>query len=411
MGLTDTSIGLLQGAAFGVTFGIVGLPLARLADNGHRRNIIIIGVVAWSLATMGCGFARTLPELFIGRMCVGIGEALLMPSAVSILSDYFSTRRRTRAISLNSMGVYLGSGLSLLAGGTLIRMLGADSVARTFVGPLETWRIVFILIGLSGFLLIPLLLAVKEPERLSNDGVSASAKTSFADVLVIFREKRVALFSVIMGFATLVLAHHAVIAWAPTLFVRAHGMDLAKTGQTLGLVNLVMSPLGVITGAFLSEVLDSRWNRRDGKLIVGIVSGLLCAAAAFMVTILFKNGALIAFAVLQFAVTFNFGLTHATLAELLPNRVRAFGAACFIAASNIYAATLGPLSVGLLDDQVFHDQAQLALSIRWISPLAFLLGAGILAMGLKPFRAATIQPAGAGRDPAPLAYAVAEAAS
>lgn len=410
MGLTDTTVGLLQGAAFGLTYGLIGLPLARLADNGHRRNIILLGVVGWSCATIGCGLAQTIPQLFIARVSVAIAEALLMPSAISILSDYFSVRRRTRAISLNSTGVYLGTGLSLLFGGTLIRILGQDSLLQTPIGPLETWRVVFIATGLVGFLLVPLLLAVREPTRRSDDGRHDLAKTSLREVLIVFREKRAALFTVIMGFATLVLGHHSVIAWAPTLFVRVHGWGLAQTGQTLGVLNLIMSPLGVITGALLSEWFETKHGRRDGKLLVGVISGVICAIVAIIFTLPINNAALIAIAAMQFAITFNFGLTHAAIAELLPNRMRAFGAACFIAATNIYASTLGPLLVGLLNDHVFHDKAMLAISVRCVAPIAFLAGATILLFGLKPFRVATAHLLRPQRGTAPGSVAVLEEA-
>lgn len=388
LGLTDTTIALLQGAAFASFYALFGFPLARLADNGHRRNIILAGLVFWSLATAACGLARDIPQLFAGRMAVAVGEAVLAPSAVSLLSDYFSVRRRAGALSLYSMGVFFGGGLSLWFGGTLIRALGPRGVLQTVIGPLETWRVVFIALGMSGLLLVPCLLAVREPMRRSNSGVSDVSRTTWREVLAEFGRKRAALSACIMGFAMLSLGAQTISTWAPTLFVRVHGWRLAGAGQRLGAFTLVLSPLGVITGALLSGWLERR-GRRDAKFLVGIISGLGCVGAALLVTSASATAALAGIAALQFIVAFNFGLVQAALTELLPNRMRAMGSACYVAATNLLAATTGPLIVGLLNDRVFHDPGMIATSIRWVAPASFALAVLILASGLKPFRVAT----------------------
>ncbi len=177
-------------------------------------------------------------------MCVAVGEAVLAPSAVSILSDYFSIKRRTRALSLYSLGVFFGGGLALWFGGALIRLLGPHGAVPTAIGSLETWRIVFIAVGLSGLILVPFLLSVREPDRRSNDGVGDSTKTTIKDVWSVFRRRRAALFGCIVGFGMLALGSQTISAWAPTLFVRTHGWKLADVGQTLGIFTLTLSPLG-----------------------------------------------------------------------------------------------------------------------------------------------------------------------
>lgn len=398
LALTDTTVALLQGAAFAVFYALFGFPLARLADNGHRRNLILAGVIAWSLATVGCGLARTVPQLFLGRMCVAVGEAVLAPAAVSILADYFSVARRGRALSLYSMGVFFGGGLSLWFGGNLIRLLGPQGVVQTPFGAFETWRIVFMAVGCSGVILVPLLCMVKEPARRSNLGASEPARTSLREVMSVFGQRKAPLAACIVGFALLALGAQTIQTWAPTLFVRIHGWKLAGAGQKLGGFTLALSPLGVVAGALLADLFERR-GRRDGKFLVGILSGIGCAVAGLLFTMASERTALLGIAALQFIVAFNFGLVQAALTELLPNRMRAFGSACYVAASNLLAATTGPLLVGLLDDRVFHDPAMIATSIRCVAPASFLLAAAILAWGLKPFRLATADLAPGGEAP------------
>ncbi len=388
-GLSDTGIGLLQGLAFAIFYALFGFPLARVADNGHRRNLILIGLVVWCLATVGCGLARTTPQLFAGRIVVAIGEAVLAPAAVSILSDYFSAKARTRALSIYSMGVYFGAGLALGLGGTLMRAVGPKGATLWGFGHLETWRLVFVVLGLAGLALVPLLLSVREPTRLSDSGARALGASTWRQLGAEFARKRAALSAVVLGFATLALGGTTFQAWAPTLFVRAHGWSISQAGQSLGLFTIVLGPAGAIAGALLAERL-ARAGHPDGKLRVGLSSAGGCCLAALLATAPSAALAFAALVVMQFLIGFNFGLVQASLAELLPNRMRAVASACFIAASNLLAAILGPLLVGVLNDRVFHDPMMIAVSIRIVAPTAFGVAALVLLWGLRPYRQALV---------------------
>ena len=63
--ISDTQVGLLGGLAFSLFYTLLGLPIGRLADRYNRRNIIVGGVVLWSMMTAACAFTRSFPE--IGR--------------------------------------------------------------------------------------------------------------------------------------------------------------------------------------------------------------------------------------------------------------------------------------------------------------------------------------------------------
>ena len=51
LGISDTQFGLLTGFGFALLYTIVGIPLARLADTGHRVWIMTICITLWSLMT------------------------------------------------------------------------------------------------------------------------------------------------------------------------------------------------------------------------------------------------------------------------------------------------------------------------------------------------------------------------
>ena len=110
--ITDTQVSLLAGLAFTIFYTLMGVPIARLADQKNRRTIIAFGIAAWSVMTAS---VRAGPEflalMFMARVGVGVGEATLSPAAMSMISDYFPVGKLARAISIYSMGVYFGAGL------------------------------------------------------------------------------------------------------------------------------------------------------------------------------------------------------------------------------------------------------------------------------------------------------------
>src|ERR1700693_443391 len=106
LALSDTRVGLLQGVAFALFYGLMGLPLGRLADTRNRRNVIVVGVVLWSFLTGACSAARSFWSLFLARMGVGVGEATLSPSAFSMISDYFPKEKLGGALSGYSLGLF-----------------------------------------------------------------------------------------------------------------------------------------------------------------------------------------------------------------------------------------------------------------------------------------------------------------
>src|SRR5580692_8198726 len=125
--ISDTQVGLLIGTAFAFVYGLAGLPLGWLADRLRRRNLIVAGISLWSIGTVCCGLSHNFGQFFAARVLVGIGEAVLTPASVSMISDSFPPRNRGRATSVFLMGMAMGAGGAILFGGVILRL--ADSGA------------------------------------------------------------------------------------------------------------------------------------------------------------------------------------------------------------------------------------------------------------------------------------------
>jgi MFS family permease len=154
--LSDTQLGMLSGFTFAIFYVTMGIPIARFADKGNRRNIVTLALGVWSIMTALSGLAHNFIQLLLARIGVGVGEAGGSPPAHAMISDYFPPRKRSTALSIYSAGLYLGVMIGFLMGGYLSQKLG--------------WRTAFYVVGVPGLIFCLVFYAtVKEPQRGSTD--------------------------------------------------------------------------------------------------------------------------------------------------------------------------------------------------------------------------------------------------
>src|SRR5947208_2939614 len=164
LNISDTQMSYLIGLSFSVFYTVLGLPIAWWADRANRRNVMTAGVTLWSLMTMLCGLVATYPRLLLARIGVGVGEATLNAPSVSLIADYFPRERVGIAMSVWSLGTFLGSGLAYFIGGWIVGVVTAARSARLPVlAVLHPWQMVFVLVGTPGLLIALLLLTVRDP--------------------------------------------------------------------------------------------------------------------------------------------------------------------------------------------------------------------------------------------------------
>jgi MFS family permease len=181
--LTDSDMGFLGGAAFGVFYALFGIPLGRLADSWSRVRLLTIGLALWSAMTALSGFARDQIGLSLARMGVGVGEATASPTAYSLISDYFPKAQRATALAIYSSGLYIGGGISLFIGAFI-----KDTWNAAYPGPdggpmgLVGWQAAFLAVGIPGLLVALWVATLREPVRGAMDGTpAAKSSTPFAD--------------------------------------------------------------------------------------------------------------------------------------------------------------------------------------------------------------------------------------
>jgi MFS family permease len=107
-------------AGYTITYAVLLVTGARLGDIlGHRR-MFLAGVIAFTLASLGCGIATTAGELTALRFVQGAGAALLIPQVLSLIQRTHTGSARVRAMSRYSAVIAGGAVVGQVVGGLLI---------------------------------------------------------------------------------------------------------------------------------------------------------------------------------------------------------------------------------------------------------------------------------------------------
>jgi MFS family permease len=389
LALSDTRVGLLQGFAFALFYGLMGLPLGRLADTRNRRNVIIVGVVLWSFLTGACSAARSFWSLFLARMGVGVGEATLSPSAFSLISDYFPKEKLGLALSVYSMGIFIGSGLALIAGGSVVdAVTRMPAVTLPLLGTVAPWRFTFLMVGAPGLAIALLLYTVSEPIRRqvmrTPDG--APARLQIHEVVAELRLRWQSVLGISLGMVFQSMGTYAFVAWAPTFLQRVHGWSAGQSGRALGLIILVFGCLGMSVGGRLCDL----WQKQgvlEAPLRVALVSavgsGILFALA---MTATRAGWTMFLAAPALFFLALPIGSSYAAVQLIFPNQARGQVSALFLLILNLGGLSLGPLLPGLLNDYVFRNEKMIGPSVAITIGVASALMLFTFRAAYRPYR-------------------------
>ncbi len=391
--VTDTQVSLLMGLGFVVFYSLLGLPIGRWVDRGHRPRIVALGAMVWSVMTMLTGTARSYGHLFLARIGVGAGEATLGPAAVSIIAGQFPPRRLGVAMSTYMMGTFLGSGVAYALGAYVVgRVDKPGLVAVPIIGDVFPWQLVFFVVGLPGLVVALLALTIREPRALSVGGESSAPEKQapFADVIVYLRTNARTLGALSLGFACSASVNYGVGAWLATFLIRTHGWTVQEAGTLQGVLTFTIGPLGVMLGGRLTD----RWSQQghiDAPLRVGMLGalGMLIFAGLYPIV----PSPLLAAALLvpvNIFAAMPWGAANAAVAEAMPPRMRGQGSAMYQLVVNLLSGALGPTAVALLTDKVFRDPLAIRYSLSLSAVFGMSLAIALLAWG-RPAFSATVQ--------------------
>ena len=335
--LSDTQLGLLGGIAFAIFYTFAGIPIARWADTGVRKNIVALAMIVWSAMTMFTSTAKGFGGLLIARVGVGIGEAGCSPPIHSLLSDYYPEEKRATALATYALGIPIGGAIGTLLGG--------------WIGEYFGWRTAFLVVGLPGILVAAVVyFTVKEPPRGFSEpgGVPVNKRTvplgetlSFMWSLKSFRH---------LSFAG---ALHAFVGYGvglfiPSFFIRVHGFGLAETSTYLFFIGLT----GMI-GTFLGGYLGDRFSKTDKRWYMGVPGIATFLGVPFGIIFYTTADPILAIilAIPGYILgPMYLGPTFAITQTMVPPAMRSLASAILLFVLNLIGLGLGPVFAGFLSD-------------------------------------------------------------
>ncbi|CAL9581238.1 MFS transporter [Streptomyces atacamensis] len=137
--------------AYTLGFACFLLVCAGLGDRYGRRRFFVLGIVVFTLASVGCGLSDTSGQLIAFRALQGLGAAAVMPLSLTLLSAAVPDRLRGLAVGLWSAVSGTAVALGPVVGGAVVE--GLD------------WQWIFWINVPVGLVAVPLALLVLKESR------------------------------------------------------------------------------------------------------------------------------------------------------------------------------------------------------------------------------------------------------
>lgn len=371
--LSDEQFGVIGGTAFALLYAGLGIPLAYLADRTSRSAVVAGSLAVWSGFTALCGAAVGYWSLFLARLGVGVGEAGGVAPSYALIADYFPAERRARALAIFSLGIPLGLGGGAFIGARLADWFG--------------WRAAFVIMGLAGVALAPILRSVVRDRPRSEP---ASSQVPLGTVFPILARKP-AFWLLAFASSASSLCGYGLALWTPKVMMLTFGLDLVSTGNFIASLLLIGGCAGVFAGGLLAD--------RLGALDRGWYAKL--PAIAWIVSVptwgfgLFAPNLWIAWPLLLIGNAVNIlwlGPVITAVQHLVPRAMRSTASASFLLINNLVGLGVGPWLIGRLSDALKSSYGADALRNAAVACLGFyLLAAVLMLLSVRSLRASWVK--------------------
>lgn len=115
LGFSDKVYGF-GASAFFITYALLEIPGAIVAERWSVRKWITRIMVSWGLITTLTAFIHSASEFYVARVLLGAAEASFFPAIIVYLTRWFILRERARAIaafySASSVSAFVGSAVA-----------------------------------------------------------------------------------------------------------------------------------------------------------------------------------------------------------------------------------------------------------------------------------------------------------
>ncbi|MDQ1217590.1 DHA2 family efflux MFS transporter permease subunit [Microbacterium arborescens] len=130
-----------------LAYAVPLLVTGRLGDRFGPKNIYLIGLAIFTIASLACGLSGSLAVLVIARAVQGLGAALMTPQTMAVITRTFPAERRGAAMGLWGATAGVATLVGPLAGGLLVDGFGWEwiffvNIPVGVVAFVLAWRLV-----------------------------------------------------------------------------------------------------------------------------------------------------------------------------------------------------------------------------------------------------------------------------
>ena len=384
--LTDSQIALLGGAAFSIFYAIMALPIGYAVDRYTRTKVLGTGIFLWSLMTALAGLANSFGKLFGARIGVAVGEAVMAPISVSLVSDSFPENKQGKPMGIITAGVYIGIGITLLGGGFLIDYLTSiGGITLPLIGYLKPWQATFMIVGIPGLVLAIAAFYLKEPRRIEEQ-VDSNHLVDKKNVFLHLKEHRKTLIPMFGGLIFMALIFYSFSFWAPTMMIRTFNISLTEVGFILGMITIISSITGTIIAGSAVDYLRSR-NYSDAPVRAAMIAVILALPPIISLSFVQTElGAWICIAMYLLFISSFAPLGLLAISGVSTGNVKGQTAAIHAFLMMAFGLSLGPQLTAFFTDFVFVDPNLLINSVSLTGLIVLPISALLFKLSLSRYR-------------------------
>ena len=366
LALSDMQVGLANTTVLYTAYAIFCIPMGLLVDRIRRVRLLATATVLWCAGLLMTGLSTSIAWLIASKVLLGIANAITLPAAMSLLADYFPPERRAMATTSYGLGQGVGQAGAIFIGGLGLAALGRLTTARPdILFGFAPWRLISLAFALAGALLIPAILALREPER-------KEVRQTGGGGLRELWAYRAFLLPLLAGTTCLSAMSTGILSWLPPALTRIYGQQPGDFAGWFGSVSLG----SVLAGMFAAGKLGEAVHRRAGRgriMLPAIFASLLCVPASFLAMMpnleWFAAGAILF--TLAYAVAISMPMIAISLR--IPNELRGAVMGLYIVTVSVSGAIAAPL-VALASSALGGD-ARLGEAMAMVGAPSALLAA------------------------------------
>jgi ACS family hexuronate transporter-like MFS transporter len=228
-----------------------------------------IAIVFWSLAAIGHAISATVISFILWRILLGLGEAANFPASIKTIAEWFPRQHRALATGIFNSGTNIGAFVTPFAVAWILSALGS-------------WRWVFILTGVLGFLWLILWFALyhkpSEHPRLSKEHLAAiqsepEVKIEKTPWFPLLKYRQTWAFALGKGLTDPIW--WVWLFWVPGFLNQKYGVDIKSMGPWLVII-FSMASVGSIAGGWLSAIFLKRGMSANAGRKLAMLACALC---------------------------------------------------------------------------------------------------------------------------------------